>query len=304
MVMHQDQTGTRRNHQACAQSDRPALAPGIGEASDEQGGRQFAGAEYECDGGEAGRRQPELVLEPTAERDDQRMAGSGECESRQQHQPAARDEATSDSRRGGSPMLGRLRFDPPDHQDRHHDHRRRAAEIPDAPVRRRRDEPHRADPDQQPERPRHLDQADHPAATFVRHVLRDPCSDAEIERRVSLTEEHQRDSQHGHALARRGQARPDDSRAEADRDRSASAEPIDDVPDDRRGQAEQFGDGNRHPDVGQLDVEAAGDRGDERSDEAVARVGGHPRRGEGGEVSSHLRRVRIIQHAAEHDVRL
>ncbi len=292
-----------RDHQCCPDRHRAALAPDIGVAGDAQRRDQFARTEDERDARDACRREPELVLQPAAERDDQRMAGSGQRKPRQQHEPAARDQPAGDACCSGGAMLDRLRLDPTDDHDRHHGHRRRAAEIPDSPVRRSGDQPHRADPDQQPERPRHLDQADHPAAALVRHVVSDPCADSQVERRVALADQHKGNRQHRHPLARRGKARSGDSRAHADGDRTSSAETIDDVPDRRRGQAEQLGYGNCQTDVGQLHVEPAGDRGDERPDEPVAGVGRHPRGRERCDVATHLRRVGIIQHSAEHDAR-
>ena len=70
--------------------------------------------------------------------------------------------------------------------------------------------------------------------------------------------------------------------------------------DERRRQAGQLGDGQRHAEVGEVDVEAAGDRRQERRGEAVDGIGGEAGRGECGHPPTHDRRVRVVEHPGQH----
>ena len=88
--------------------------------------------------------------------------------------------------------------------------------------------------------------------------------------------------------------------SEAGHHRRATRQAVDRATDDRRRQAGELGDGERDAEVGEVDVEAAGDRGEERRGEAVDGVGGEAGRGERRHPPAHDRRVRLVEHPGQH----
>ena len=123
----------------------------------------------------------------------------------------------------------------------------------------------RADADQQAERPRRLDDPDDPAAPLVGHVVGGPRNQADVEHDLGDGEDEQPDREPGDARLAPATiaapaAMPSIPPVIATRLGTRSIEPS----DERRRQPRRLGDGERNADVGDVDVEAAGDRGDER----------------------------------------
>ena len=76
---------------------------------------------------------------------------------------------------------------------------------------------------------------------------------------------------------------------------------VDQPTDERRRQPRRLGDGERDPDVGDVDVESTGDRGDERWCVPIDRVGGEAGEREHRHHTPDLVRVGVVEDPFEHD---